>query len=267
MVAARRGVEMVEFLFILAFMYVTILLQGWAGITILIVTLGAKNRRSTNISHLQIAPSPKLQSTIDKLLKLRFTPAGQVRVHVAGVQSGDTRVFVSPDRSTHAEVTEVMTDMVQFTTVYADHAVVETIFPMGERIDTPTFRSHTITSDIEKAYLHHLQQVADFSKSHGIPRHLESMNDYLHWDVVYRERYIWQKFRRNFWMGAINVISLIYAILATLIVVEVSFLRNGSAWSAELLLPLMVVITPAAIITSILPWIAKWTGRREAKPA
>lgn len=258
---------MVDFLFmmfVLIFMYVTLLLQGWSGINILVITLGAKKRRPINISHLQVSTSTELQSTIDALLKLGFTLLGQVRVNIPGVQAGDSRVFVSSDKLTHAEVTEVMADMVGFTTVYADHAVVETSFPMGERIDTPTFRSHTISSDIERAYLYHLQQVADFSKPHGIPRRLESMNDYLYWDIVYRERYVWQKFRRNFWMGVIKVLALIYVLVATGIVLG-SGAPHDRMTPYTQLFPLLNLITPVALVTYVLPFLARWASRREMK--
>lgn len=255
-------------IFLLILMYITLFTQGWSGIAVLLIMQGAKKRRPIDISHLETSPSNKLQSTIEKLSGLGFTRLGQVRVIISGNQSSDGWIFISSDKWTHAEVSEAITDLVVFTTVYSDNAVVETSFPLGERIEAKNFRSRTITSDIEKAYLYHIQQIEDFIKLHGIPRNIENMRNYLYWDVMYRERYVWRKFSRNFWISLVKVLAFGYAIAATLIAVA-SWLQQGmtiTLLNVQLLI-LLKIIFPAALVAYTAPFIAAWTGRREARSA
>jgi hypothetical protein len=255
-------------IFLLFLMYSVLIIQGRTGIDVFFIMLGAKQRRPIDISHLQIIPSNKLQSTIDKLSKLGFISLGQVRVNIRGVQSADGWVFISPDKLTHAEATEVMIDLVIFTTVYFDNAVIETGFPTGERIETDTFRSHTITSDVEKAYHHHTQQIEDFNKLHGIPRKTETMHDYLYWDIMYREKYIWKKSSRHIWISSVKILAFVYSFVVTLIFVS-SWLQLDTAIAQldQQLLLLMKIIAPAVLIAVISPYIALWSGHREMKPA
>ena len=171
---------------LLALGYFILIQHGRLGFKLLSVSLGVKNRRPKDISHLQPEPPTIFQEAITALLALGFTRLGESGVNVNGTQV-NTWVFVSLDKLTTAEVVVAAPMLVGFSTAYKDTSVVETNFPVGESIETPLFISHTIKSSIEKAYNHQNQLVMKFSKTHGAPLSIESMQEYLRLDVVYRK--------------------------------------------------------------------------------
>ena len=249
--------------------FVILLLQGLNGIQKLLVILGASKRRPVDISHLQIRPSDKLQTTIAALLKLGFSRLGELRLKISG-QALDGWIFVSIDKSILTEVTEVSPKMVLFTTVYIDDAVVETGFPVGEKIETSNYRSHTIISSIEEAYSHHLKQIADFGQRHGIPRKIETINDYLYWDTVFRKKYVWRKMSRQAWLSVAGILALGYGFVVAMVVVSRLWLQGNNLTAVGLYdnsLFLLKAIAPVALISVIASLVELWGNFRQAKPA
>jgi hypothetical protein len=262
--------KMIKLLFIIIILiaiYVVLLAQGKIGIDILLISFGAKKRRPVNISHLQIPPSAKLQATITTLTNLGFYRLGEIRLRIVGVGSFESWIFISSDNLTHTGLTEAMANLVVFETVYKDHAVVETGFPMGENIERPNFRSHTITVGIEDAYTHHVQQITEFIKAHGIPRRIENMNDYLYWDASYRKLYVRRKFSRDTWFALMMVLASGYGLITTLLMAGF-WLQWDNLTITRLhshLVLLAKMVAPAAIVAQLIPFIALWSSRRESK--
>jgi hypothetical protein len=261
-------ISFVIVIFLLILAYLILFIQGRVGIIILRISSGTKKRRPENISHLQLPPPAELQTRIDILSKLGFSRLGETRIEIPSVKSSNSWVFVSSDKTIQTDLGETVPDMVIFNTTYNDKAVVETGFPFGENIETPYFRSHTIISSIENAYLHQVQQVEGFIKKHGIPRRIETMNDYLYWDVIYRERYSGLKMRRNTLLGILNILSFGYGIVS-LIIATVLILshRDNSATTYDYLLFLLIAIAPASLISLSTSFIVLFSIRQETKPA
>jgi hypothetical protein len=255
------------FLLFLAFtMYFILFSEGVAGIQSLLIALQTGKRRVTDVSNLQTNIPYELQKTVDKLSELGFVRFGEVSVNIFDTPR-ITRLFISPDGVMHAEVAEGVPGMVFFTTVYHDHAVVETGFPFGEKIETPDFRSHTITSDIEKACLHHIQQITEFGRTHGLPKKLENMREYLIVDGIYRARYVRLRFRRLIWINILKISAVAYAILSTLILIGLLFEwdeLNMAALGGHMII-LLIAIFPGVIVAWGSSFLARWTGQRETK--
>jgi hypothetical protein len=248
--------------------YVMILALGIHGVKTLFISLGAKNRLPIDISHLQTQPPTKLQAAIYVLLNLGFSRLGESSTNIFGSQ-GKSWIFISPDKSTTAELVVAAPILLSFTTIYNDTAVVETGFPVGERIETPYYKSHTIKSSIEKAYNHQVQQMTNSTKAHGAPCRIENMHDYLYWDVVYRKEHVLRKFSRLLWTGVLYILLLGCGVLSTLIVT--GFFIQGDDLTIEglynYLMLLFNTITPIAFISSIIAVISTWSSNRETKPA
>jgi hypothetical protein len=99
-------------------------------------------------------------------------------------------------------------------TAFADEAVVETLYPVGEHINEPIFRSHTVTSSVEAAYRHHLAQVAEFAATHGAPCRFDAMADSLRVEAMYRRRHVLRRFRPFIVHGLVNIALSIYGLIA-----------------------------------------------------
>ena len=248
--------------------YAILFTVGIQGIATLYLALGSKKRRAVDISNLGIYPPAKLHPTVDSLSKLGFRRLGEVSVKFLGIPKTGW-IFISPNALVQAVVTEIAPQMVTFSTIYDDNAVVETGFPFGENIDTPYYRSHTVTSDLEKAYARHTDNVSEFNKNHGVPRKLEFVEDYLSWDTLFREQYGLRKFSHFIWIGILEILALGYGFITTL-VVAVSAIYRGNLTSVKLydhLLILLKVLSPAVILGLILSLVFLWRNRRETKPA
>ena len=243
--------------------------RGKAGMATLSISFGAKKRRTVDISD-QLSPlQPEWKPAVDTLSTLGFSRLGEVQVKIPGGQTAKSRMFISADKKVFAELTETESNIVVFTSVFPDDAVVETGFPVGENIETAGFRSHTITTDLEKACLHQVQQVEAFGKVHGVPRKINNMQEYLVWDAMYRKRYVSRKMRRHTWLGFLEVLALGYGFTALLVAL---FYWLGSDKSTIepliiILFLLLIALAPAAITAFMIPYIGDRGSRREAKSA
>jgi hypothetical protein len=260
------GIIPVQLLFIIFFLLV-LFGRGRIGISTLIISLGAKNRRAVDISD-PPAPLPaEYQPAVHALSKLGFRRLGETSVTVSGVQAVKSRVFVSADNVVLAELTEIKMPIWTLTTAYPDDAAVETGFPCGENIETADFRSHTITADLGKAYRHQVQQLEAFGKTHGAPRRIETMQDYLSWDALYRERYVLRKMRRFLWISLADLFFLAYAI-AVSAAAAVFWWASDKSTAAPLMKGLFVfldALIPAVAAAAAVALIDYWGGRRESK--
>jgi hypothetical protein len=109
-------------------------------------------------------------------------------------------VFVDILETTVAEVVVVGGDdppeaLVGLTTTMRDGAVVETLYPRGERIDDPDFHSGHVRTSLAAAYDDHRLHAARFAPRHGNPRRVSTMRDMLREDELYRQRFAKRKLR------------------------------------------------------------------------
>lgn len=184
---------------------------GWAGWRGLRIILGAKNRRAVDVSSTPAAPSGREREIIGFLLSMGFRRLGEAGVTFPDRQMARVWVLVNPEGTVQAEVRG---GMASFSTVFQGDALVVTDYPSGEHIEAPTYQSHTITTGLDDAYQHHLQQVDKFTQKYGTPRQIQTMADYLHLDALGRERnYGAIKMRRYRWLEVFNLVTFVYVAL------------------------------------------------------
>ena len=248
--------------------YAILLYMGVNGFVGLQVSLGVRKRRGEDVTHLHLSPSPKLEPMLDTLSRLGFVRLGEIGLKVPWHSIQYERVFCSPDHSIIAEATEIMPNMVQFSTTFHDGAVVETVYPMGENINTTDFVSHTITSNVETAYQHHCQLISESSKKHSDPVRMPTIAELLQWEIVYRERYALRKFRRSIGTQFSGVFWLVLGLALTALTIlkidhslisrdEVS-LRLSLLWQE---------LIPIAWVSYLTAPIAVWSGQKEPDPS
>ncbi|MCL6432454.1 MAG: hypothetical protein K6V36_16595 [Anaerolineae bacterium] len=187
--------------------------HAWAGLRI---ALGSRTRRVEDASHLGVPMPPGLQSAAAALTALGFRRLGEKHTPLKGVPGHHISwVFVDPEGTTEAEIVPLgKAALVGLTTAFADEAVVETTYPVGERINEPYFRSHVVTSSLEDAYRHHLVQVADLAAAHGIPCRIETMADSLRVEEMFRRRYVLRRSRRFIVRDVANIALSVYGLIA-----------------------------------------------------
>ncbi|MGB7537684.1 MAG: hypothetical protein WBM17_04025 [Anaerolineales bacterium] len=252
-------------LILLTILYLILYNRGKAGFVTLLISFGAGKRRSENVSNEDLPVAPELKHAVDSLSKLGFSRLGEVRVKIPGGQSAGSRLFISKDKRVFAELTE--SRILLFTTVFPDDGVVETGFPVGENFNTRNFQSHTVTTDIEQAYNHQLQQIKAFRKPHGVPRKITTMPEYLAWDAMYRKKHVARKMRRHTWFGFLQTAALGFGIAALLTAI-VYWLGSEKSTIEPMLfiaLVLVAVLLPVAIVAFFLPFIGDWGSRRSSR--
>jgi hypothetical protein len=252
-------------LILLTVLYLILWNRGKDGFVTLRVSFGAKKRRSKDVSDQEYPIPPELSHAIGVLTKLKFKPLGGVQVPIPGGRIAGSRIFLSAKKTVFAELTD--SNIVLFISVFPDDAVVETGFPVGERITTRDFRSHTITSGLEQAHQHHLGQIEAFGKTHGAPRKIKTMEEYLEWEAMYRRRHVGRKMRRHTVLGFLQVLMLAYGISALLTAIIYWLGSDMSTIEPMLFIMtiLVLVLIPAAIIAFFLPYIGDRGSRRETK--
>lgn len=242
-------------------------IPGRAGIISLLISSGAGKRRPVDISD-RPEPLPAFyQPTVDALSKLGFSRLGEALVKIPGVQTVKSRIYVSADNRIIAELTEIKMIIWIFTAMYSDDAAVETGFPCGENIETADFRSHTITADLEKAYRNQVQQMNDFGRIHGAPRKIETMQDYLAWEAVYRTRHLSRKFRRITRLSLLQILVLVYGAAVLLAATGWWWVSDKTAVTPLIygMFALLTALAPAAFLSPFLLYLSSWGSRRESK--
>jgi hypothetical protein len=252
---------------LLGWMYMMIWRAGVHSFRMLLISFGASKRRGLDISKLKPVPPDNLRPNITALENLGFRRLGETQTELPTFSSPiRSWIFISSDGLTYAGVAEVQPkrfNWIQFSTVYSDNAALETDFPIGEKINTPTLRSHTITTDIEKAYQHHIQQITDFGKIHSHPRIIKNMEDYHEWDGLYCKRRLLRMDLGNL----TQFISLVYSIVITLAVIILYiylYILTGDG-PYNLIISLFLAIAPAIFITYVSARTMVSMSRRESK--
>ncbi|GEM_PF-4652830 len=250
---------------ILVILYLILYNRGKAGFLTLRISFGAGKRRSEDISAQELPVPPELKHAISALSDLGYSRLGEVQVKIPGGQTARSRIYVSADKRIFTELTE--SRIALFASVFRDDAVVETGFPVGENFNTKNFRSHTVSTDIEKACHHQLQEIKAFRKPHGVPRKIETMEDYLAWEAMYREKHVGRKMRRHTWLGFLQTAALGVGI-AALLTAFVYWLGSEKTTIEPMLfiaLVLIAAVTPVAIVSFFLPYIGDWGSRRSSR--
>ncbi len=243
-----------------------LLREGWYAWRAIRIYAGIDGRRPDDISHLAPPPPPELQPAVAALQGLGFRRLGETSTPLPiRLRQATSWLFVDADGTTHAEAAPMgKLAVVGLVTAYGDEAAVETLCPIGERIDDPDYRSHTVTASIEAAYRHHAKQAADFATAHGAPRRIENMGDALQWDAVFRRRYARRRGHRLYLANLAYLGASLYAAVAAAVVLL--WPQHGPApvpW-AQRLQALFVPLLPALAVIWLSPSLATWGSRRQA---
>jgi len=237
-------------IYIFGVLVVMLVFTGATGGLGLLIYAGAPKRRPTDASHHNLALPSNAQATVDRLVALGFHRLGETYTRMPLAMSpGATWIYVDTSMITQAEIVEINPGT-YFTSVFADGSVVETGFPEGEDIITPDFLSQTITTSVDDAYDYHLQNVAEFQAARNTPQLIKSMEDYLYWDGIYRERHSRRKMRRVFHMDLAQALALLYGIVVSIIVWQLWQHRAPvPQWVTDWDRGLFLLLAPALIVS------------------
>ena len=248
--------------YIFGVLVVFLVFTGVTGGLGILIFMGVPKRRPTDASHLTLVPPSDAQPTVDRLITLGFHRLGETYTRMPLAMSpGPTWIFVDEQSTTQAEIVPINPG-VFFTTMFPDGSVVETGFPQGEDIATPDFLSQTVTTSIEDTRQLHQQNVAEFRLVHGVPQPINSIEDSLHWDRIYRTRHAQRKMRRFFLTDLAQVLSLVYGIVVSLVVWQLSQPHAPvPQWVTDWDRGLFLLLAPAFMV-SVLSTLVGFLGSR-----
>ncbi|GIK67032.1 MAG: hypothetical protein BroJett018_48260 [Chloroflexota bacterium] len=154
-----------------------------------IIYRGAVNRRVMDVSakNRPVTGLPLRLHTL--LLQMGFQRLGETDTAIPGRRETVSWVYINADGTINAELVAVMGAAVQFNTVFADHAVLETSYPFGENLAAENYRSVRVSSGLVNALQRHIEIGREMILEHGQPIPIRDMPTYLAWDVRYRQLY------------------------------------------------------------------------------
>ena len=120
---------------VLAWRLIDIGWRGWMGLR---VVLGAKNRRSIDVSAWNLPPPARAHENIASLAAIGFARLGEAQVQLPGRKAANLWVIVDSDRVVQAEVAY---GMVSFSTYFQEDVLVVTDYPSGEHIEQARYLS------------------------------------------------------------------------------------------------------------------------------
>jgi hypothetical protein len=241
-----------------------ILKVGWKGWVNILMSLGAKYRKPTDVSYLLIPPPPISKKNIEALKAIGFRRLGEAQIKSPFKPPITVWVFFQTE--THIQA-EAAWKRVGFSTYFQDKTLVVTDFPNGERIEMPNYQSHTIMTSVADAYQYHLRQVTKFSQKYGDHHPIRSMSEYLHWEAVGRKHYGTIKLMRWIRADIVRLITFTYGILV-LSLTPIFFNPKGflfipqtSVFSSReiLIYTIILLLSPAILISQ---YFNRWNVRQ-----
>lgn len=175
---------------------------------------GSVSNRSTDVSRENRLHPPETLPFVHTLIQLGFRRLGETHTPTPiKSDQATTWVFASTDDTIQAELISIdQIPMLQFTTVFADNAVIETIYPRGTTLIFPNYRSLVVRTTLEDAYQRHIAECETFSLGHGGCRRMTTLRDVLDWEPIYRELYAKKRLRG----GTItSIVTLLWSIYST----------------------------------------------------
>lgn len=184
-----------------------IIKEGWLGWIGVQTVRGMKTRKSSDVSNLLWTPSSRTHEIVTSLKYIGFHRLGEAVSTLP--YNKFVPVWVMVDKESTVQ-SEVVFGWMSFSTYFQEDVLLVTDYPSGEYIEMPRYQSHTISSNINDAYLHHLEQVEKFRLLYGSPNQIKNMEDYLKWERVGRINYGLRKLRNLYRLNIIRLITLAY---------------------------------------------------------
>lgn len=217
------------------------------------------NNRSVDVSREnQPLPSEAL-SLVDTLSRLGFQRLGEMHTPLPNKsEQAISWVFTNADNTIQVELVSFnQAPMVQFTTVFADDAVIEIIYPRGTTLVSPNYRSLIVRTTLEEAYQRHLAECETFNVEHGGRRRMATLRDVLAWEPTYRELYVKKRLRGSTILGFITLLWSFYS--------SVLFLVWGLLLATDNMTSTMQIILGIGLTITIgLLFYVLWWGQRVA---
>jgi hypothetical protein len=157
-----------------------------------------KPRQVVDVTSSEISMPEPVQYTVRMLDELGFQQFAITETHLPTLDTvGITWLLINAEKDVSAEVVEYKDRAaVQFTTWYNDDSLVETSYPIGENINTKTFRSHFTREGIAEAYLLHKDQMQQFTaQTFRVPAATRSFGVFAERERIYQLKYKPIKFR------------------------------------------------------------------------
>lgn len=206
------------YLLLIAFLILRLIDLGRVGFISFVglqTNLGTKKRRTTDISNLRLLPPPITQKSIDLLQGIGFQRLGEAQIKLPFRAVSTTWVLVDANNYVQAETAG---GRVSFSSFFRENVLVVTDYPNGEHINTPTYQSHTITTDLNSAYVYHLKQVEKFGRQYGSPNIIRSMADYYRGETMGRVySYGRLKLKRFIWVEIVRLAAFIFGFIALIL--------------------------------------------------
>lgn len=177
----------VQFLLILAGFFAAA--QALALVPNWIIYRGAVNRRVVDVSAKNRPVTGLPLRLHNLLLQMGFQRLGETDTALPGRRETLSWLYINADGTINAELVSVLGAAVQFNTVLADHAVLETSYPFGENLSAENYRSVRVSTGLANALQRHIEIGREMILEHGQPIPIRDMATYLAWDVRYRQLY------------------------------------------------------------------------------
>jgi hypothetical protein len=151
----------------------------------------APRLRPIDQTHLNVAPSDALRQVVDGLSALGFSRLGEAGLPQGARLSGPVQIwyFADRDRTTIAGTFVTNRPHAILYSWFGLQAVVVTAYPVGDTIERPNYRYHTIGTTLAEAYHHHVAQLADFQMRFGDPIRFDSMAKVIELDRHYNHKF------------------------------------------------------------------------------
>ncbi len=185
-------------------------------------------RTHHDVTHEQRPIPEKLHPFLPVLEQLDFKYIGQVERRIPSEANLTRFVFLQPDGLIHLEIMVFpKSATAAFSTTFADHAILETMFPSGYHVSLPYFRLVRVRSKrgLMGAYQTHRQVASEMAAQHGPAIAFYSLKEILDW-TEYVERHYAKSIetaanRRGMWLLIPNIyvgiwILLLFALLLVL---------------------------------------------------
>lgn len=186
--SATDAIEQIQTLLVIAgLLWVS---QAMSLVTSWRIYRGAVDRRVVDITAQNRPVHERALPMHSGLLQLGFRRLGETDTPLPGRRESLTWVYINGDASITAELVAINVIAVQFNTVFADQAVLETSFPIGENMQRENYRSVKGDGGISATLDQHIEVAREMVLEHGRPIALDTMATYLAWDVQYRQIHI-----------------------------------------------------------------------------
>jgi hypothetical protein len=135
-------------------------------------------------------PYPKPDGIYTELITLGFERLGEFEIKAPRHRPITGWVLINPEGTIYAElrllgVRRPSNEFLRFSSTFVTDKIVETTFPSGINIHTPSFRSIRNNESVEAAYDDHQRETTEFARQYGRPNPLMTINDVIAWSNFY----------------------------------------------------------------------------------